>query len=98
MNSALLELALRKQRLQLQSAALRADFAACAAAFAPAAGLVDRAREGLRWLRNHPGAVAALAATLVALRPRTVFRWTRRGLLAWQATRKLSDWLGAAKR
>lgn len=83
------DLALKKQRLQIRSAALRDEFAARAAGWAPAFALADRGRAGLRWLRRHPVLPVALLAALLAARPRAVLRWAQRGFVAWQALRRL---------
>lgn len=91
MNPRQIELALRKQRLQMRSAALREAFAGHAGAWTPAFSLADRIRTGLFWLRRHPALpVAALTALLVA-RPRTVWRWVRRGFFAWQTLGRLRN-------
>ncbi|WIM04954.1 MAG: YqjK-like family protein [Candidatus Nitricoxidivorans perseverans] len=95
MNPRFIDLALRKQRLQLQSAALRNDLARHVAPLAPAFGVADRVREGFRWLRRHPEAVVAGTVALLAARPRRLFRWARRGVIAWQAWRKLRGLLDA---
>lgn len=44
-------------------------------------------------LLNHPLALAVLAAAAVALRPRTIWRWARRGLVLWRSWRLLNRWL-----
>lgn len=55
-----LQLALKKQRLQLTSERLRADFGRYAAGLAPAFATADCAVEGARWVRRNPQlAVAA---------------------------------------
>jgi hypothetical protein len=90
-----IELALQKQRLQLQSAALRNTFAEHALALQPVFGLADRGRAAVLWLRRHPALpVAGLVALLVA-RPRAVLRWARRGWLVWLILRKLRGFLPA---
>ena len=95
MNPRLLELALKKQRLQIRSAALRTDFAAYAAAWQPAFALADKGQAAWLWLRRHPALpVAALVALLVA-RPRALLRWARRGFFAWQTFGKLREMLAA---
>ncbi len=93
MSPAIVELALKKQRLQFKSAALRQDFGRQAVALAPIFGAADRVRDGARWLRRHPQAVVAAAVAIVVARPRTVFRWLRRGFFAWQAVGKARHWL-----
>lgn len=88
------ELVLRKQRLQLRSAALRGEFAGHAAAFAPLFDAGDRLREGYRWLKRHPQALVAAAVAVAVARPRALFRWGRRSVIAWQAWSRLQGWLG----
>ena len=90
------ELVLKKQRLQLRSAALRGDFSAYAAGLKPAFALADRGRAALCWLRRHPLVPLAVAAALLAARPRAVLRWAQRGFLAWQTFRKLRSVLQLA--
>lgn len=89
MSPRLVELALKKQRLQMQSAALRAAFADHARAWTPALAAVDRVRLGVAWLRRHPALpVTVLVAALVA-RPRAVLRLAGRGWLVWGVLKRL---------
>lgn len=98
MSSQQIALALRKQRLQLKSAALRGEFAGHALAFAPLFAAGDKVRAGATWLRRNPEIAAAAAVVLLVARPRTLFRWARRSLVAWQAWGRLSAWLEARRR
>lgn len=91
MNPRELELALKKQRLQWQIAAQREQVARHGAGLAPLFGAADRVRQGGRWLRQHPQAVAAGVAALMVARPKLVWRWARRGFVAWQAWRRFRD-------
>lgn len=93
MNARRLELALRKQRLQLRSAQLRADFAADAAAFEPLFAAGDQVRDAALWLRNHPAVPVGAGVALLVARPRRLLRWARRGFVAWQAARRVRLWL-----
>ncbi len=93
MNAQRLELALRKQRLQLRSAQLRADIAADAAAFEPLFAAGDKVRDGARWLKHHPEVAVGTGVALLVARPRALMRWARRGLFAWQAVRRARLWL-----
>lgn len=93
MNQRRLELALRKQRLQLRSAQLRADFAADAAAFEPLFAAGDKVRDAALWLKGHPEVPVGAGVALLVARPRRLLRWARRGLLAWQAARRVRLWL-----
>lgn len=87
------ELALKKQRLQLRSAALRAEFAGHASTLEPWLAAGDRLREGTRWLRRHPALVVGTTVALVVAWPRASFRWLRRGVIAWQAWSRARAWL-----
>lgn len=91
MNPAALELALRKQRLQIASASLRAEFGDCAAGLRPLFTGADYAVEGARWVRRHPELVAATAVALVVVRPKSAWRWARRAFVGWQVWQKFRD-------
>ncbi len=93
MNSATLELALKKQRLQIASAGLRDEFGRCAAGLAPVFSGADCVVEGARWARRNPQIVAAATVALIVARPKRAWRWARRAFFGWQAWRKLSDFL-----
>lgn len=93
MNSSTLELALKKQRLQIASDTLRAEFGLCAAGLEPAFSAADCAVEGARWLRRNPEVAVAAGVALVVIRPKRAWRWARRAFVGWQVWRKLSDFL-----
>lgn len=93
MSPSSLELALRKQRLQIASDGLRADFARNAAGLAPAFGVADCAADGVRWLRRHPQVIVAAGVALVVARPRRAWRWARRAFVGWKVWRKLQGLL-----
>jgi hypothetical protein len=88
-NSAELELALRKQRLQLSGDVLRSDFGRHAAGLRPAFAVGDLAVDGAHWLRRHPELVVGVGAALIVAHPKRAWRWARRAFLAWQTWRKL---------
>lgn len=89
MNSVALELALKKQRIQIAGEGLRRDFARHAAGLAPAFCAADCAVESARWLRRNPQLVVAAGVALLVARPRRAWRWARRSFVAWQAWQKL---------
>ncbi len=93
MNSTTLELALKKQRLQIASETLRTEFGLCAAGLAPAFSGADRVVEGARWLRRNPEIAVAAGVGLAVIRPKRAWRWARRAFVGWQAWRRLSDFL-----
>lgn len=90
-----IELALRKQRLQMHSADLRRTFAGHAQALRPAFDLADRGRRALGWLRRHPALPVAVAVALLVVRPRAALRLAQRGWFAWQIVRRLRALLPA---
>ena len=92
MSPSFVDLALQKQRLQLQSAAQREALVVAAAGLVPALSLLDTVREGTRWLARHPEWVAGGIVALVVARPRVVLRWLQRGFFAWQMWRKVEGW------
>ncbi len=87
-----LELALKKQRLQIQSAALRTHLARQARAFEPAFGAVDVVRTGYVWLRDRPQIWVAAAVAIAVAKPAVVWRWFKRGVVWWQAARQMRGW------
>ncbi|MCX7164163.1 MAG: YqjK-like family protein [Rhodocyclales bacterium] len=93
MSTTALELALKKQRLQIASESLRIDFGRHAAALAPVFGAADRAVEGVRWVRRNPQLVVAAGVALLVARPQRAWRWARRAFVGWQAWLKLRDYL-----
>ena len=93
MNSRLLALALKKQRLQFKSASLREQWRGHACGLAPAFDAADHVRAGVGWLRGHPEVSVAVGVALLVARPRAVWRWARRGVVAWQFWRNGQRWL-----
>ena len=91
MNSIALELALKKQRLQIASETLRAEFGLYATGLTPAFNGADTAVEGARWLRRNPQLVVAAGVALVVIQPKRAWRWARRAFVGWQVWRKLHD-------
>jgi hypothetical protein len=82
-SDSLLELALRKQRLQIRSDTLREQWQEHAHGLAPAFAVADHVRSGVGWLRRHPEVVAGASVALAVARPRAMWRWARRGFVAW---------------
>lgn len=95
MSPRLVELALKKQRLQIRSAALRADFSSHAAAWRPVFAIADQGQAALLWLRRHPAVPVAVLVALLVARPRVLLRWLKRGFFAWQVLAKLRVLLSA---
>lgn len=91
-----IELALAKQRLQLQASAQRVALATHAAGMRPMFAAVDQLRAGVHWLGRHPEVLAAGVAVLAAARPGVrgfLWRWGKRVVLAWGLWRDHEEWL-----
>lgn len=88
MKPELVELALRKQRLQARSAEQREALIHHAQAFTPVFHGVDRVVNGVLWARDNAPILSGLTLFLVVARPRAALRWARRGWLGWQLLRR----------
>lgn len=93
MNSASLELALKKQSLQIASAGLRTDFGNYATGLAPVFIGADLVVEGARWVRRNPELVVATAVALLVIRPKRAWRWARLAFFGWHAWGKWRELL-----
>ena len=93
MNPAALELALKKQRLQIHGETLRGDFARHAGGLRPVFAGADLAVDAAHWLRAHPQIVVATTVALLVAKPSRVWRWGRRAFVGWQAWRKVRDFI-----
>lgn len=86
-----LELALKKQRLILKSAALRVSIADNAEPLRPLFAGADKVIAGIHWVQNRPQAVLAAVAAVAIVRPRLLWRWGRRALVLWKAWQKVRN-------
>ncbi|HZV54932.1 MAG TPA: YqjK family protein [Rhodocyclaceae bacterium] len=93
MNGKLLELALKKQRLQLKSNDLRERWLDHARGLQPLSEGVEGVGDVFAWLRRHPQLIVVISVVLLVARPRKALRWARRTFLAWQVWRKGRTWL-----
>lgn len=90
------EIALAKQRLQLDASAQRMAIAQDLDGLQPVFQTADQIHAGWRWLRRHPEAVAGAVALLAASRAdarRFLWRWGRRTFVAWKLWRNSERWL-----
>lgn len=83
MNPKVVELALRKQRLQMQAERQREDLARRLEGIEPVLDLADRARDGLAWARGHAPLLTGVAVFVLVSRPRLVWRLAKRAWLGW---------------
>lgn len=93
MDATALELALKKQRLQIASDTLREEFGRHATGLRPLFSGADHAVDGVRWARKNPQFVVAAGVALLVARPKRAWRWARRAFFGWQAWQKLRQFL-----
>lgn len=86
-----LELALRKQRLILKSAALRVAIAEDALPLGPLFNGADKIVAAIHWVQSRPQAVLAAVAALAVIRPRLLWRWGRRTVVLWKVWQKVRN-------
>ena len=96
MSPGLVELALKKQRLRLKSAALRDSFADHAGVWAPTFAAADRIQAGIGWLRRHPALPIAVLVALLVARPRAILRLAGRGWFFWSGLKRMRGILANA--
>ncbi|MDP1956868.1 MAG: YqjK family protein [Rhodocyclaceae bacterium] len=95
------ELALEKQRLEFAAASQREALARHVAGLTPLFDAADQVGAGLRWTRHHPEVLAGAVLLLAAARPGVrsfIWRWTRRGFVAWRLWRNGNRWLNQPHR
>ena len=94
----LLELALKKQRLQFDSETLRNRLVYSTSFVPPLCAGFDQVRAGWQWLKARPAIPVAVGVALLVSRPRGVWRWARRGLGAWQVWQKARRYMDTITR
>lgn len=88
MSPELVQIALRKQRLQLRCAEQREAIVHHAQGLAPVFKGIDRIADGVHWARNNAPILSGIAVFMLVARPRAALRWARRGWLGWQMFRR----------
>lgn len=93
MNERLIANGIRRGRLLERIAAQRRELAEELQPLGAALQATDRGlsrlRSGVDYVRAHPATFAAAFAILLLLKPRRVWRWTQRGIIAWRTWRVL---------
>jgi hypothetical protein len=77
------------ERIAMQRVTLARELAPVRATLDTTDRALAAVRDSVCYLRQHPAAVAALAAALFALKPRMLWRWLQRGFLVWRSWRAL---------
>ena len=89
MNPRLVELALRKQRLQLRAEAQRENMALRLSGIEAALDRLDAVRDNFSWAREKIPLLSVGALAVLAFKPRLTFRLARRAWLGWVLLRRL---------
>ena len=90
------ELALRKQRLQIQAKQQRAELLAALETVETVEHKLTRLREGVDWLREHAPVVSVLVLVLLVARPSFTLRWIKRAWLGWRLYLRFRGGLASA--
>jgi hypothetical protein len=88
MHPRLVDIALRKQRLQLRAEAQREDMASRLSGIEAALERLDAAREHLSWAKEKAPLLSIGLLTVLALKPRLTLRLARRAWLGWLLLRR----------
>ncbi|MCK0506028.1 YqjK-like family protein [Aromatoleum anaerobium] len=91
MNPRLVELALKKQALQIRADQQRTEMLRHLRGIESALDLVDRARDQVRWAREHVPLLSSVVLIAALVRPRATLRVARRAWLGWIVFRKLGQ-------
>ena len=83
------DIAFKREQLLARCDAQRRELAMLMGQLAGPLKIVDGAIAGARYLRSNPLALGAVTALLAAARGRGVWKWVKRGILAWRAYRAL---------
>lgn len=83
MHPRLVDIALRKQRLQLRAESQREDMASRLSGIEAALDRLDAAREHLSWAKEKAPLLSIGLLTVLALKPRLALRLARRAWLGW---------------
>ena len=89
MNSKLIRLAERRERLVAQTAAQRVALAQSIEPWRLPLALADQGLSALRFIKRHPVWIVGSVVLLAALRPVNAGTWLGRGWVAWQIVHKL---------
>jgi len=89
MDSRHIELALRKQKLQLRAEAQRTDIAQRLAGIDGALDRVDSLRDNLAWAKDKIPVLSAALLVVLAAKPRLTLRLAKRAWVGWLLMRQV---------
>jgi hypothetical protein len=79
------------ERIEAQRDALVYEVQPVQAALDATDRLVAKVRQGVSYIKSHPGITALAVAVLVALRGRRILRFAKRGFFLWKTWRVLRE-------
>ena len=88
MDSRHIELALRKQKLQLRAEAQRTDIAQRLAGIDGALDRVDSLRDNLAWAKDKIPLLSVALLVVLAAKPKLTLRLAKRAWVGWQLVRQ----------
>ncbi len=88
MNPRLVEIALRKQRLQLRAEAQRGEMAWRLSGIDATLDRLDNVRGNLAWAKEKAPLISIGLLTLLALKPRASLRLARRAWMGWMLVKQ----------
>lgn len=89
MDARQIDLALRKQKLQMRADVQRGDIARRLAGIDGALDRVDSLRDNLAWAKDRIPVLSVALITVLALKPRTTLRLAKRGWMGWLLVRQM---------
>ena len=89
MNTRQIELALRKQKLQMRAETQRADLTHRLAGIDGALGRVDSLRDNLAWAKERIPVLSVALLSVLALKPRLTLRLAKRAWVGWLLVRQV---------
>jgi hypothetical protein len=97
MNQKLKHIGIRRgrliERIANQRATLGRDIQPICGALQTTDHAIARVRSATSFLKKHPGLVLAAVALFAALKPRSVWRWAKRGFVVWRTWKILREQL-----
>ncbi len=81
------------ERITLQRSTLSRQLVPLQGAFNWSDRISHAVQDGKAFVQRHPLGLGAAVLAVVLLKPRTLWRWTQRGLVAWRTWRSVSTLL-----
>ena len=83
-----IDILLGRERLLALCAAQRDELVVLTQELAGPIKVADRAIDGVRYLRDHPLVLAGAVGLLAVMQRRGMWKWAKRGFVAWRTYRR----------